>query len=138
MARDSSLYLRQGIVTALKQSAPVAAIVGPRVYGPNPVANAVWPFVRVGFPIVTPFTPSGTDGCIDNLAVHGFAKGDDEGIASSLGAAICGALGDVVLTLPSSYPAYATMRWTGSQIVRDSAEASAWHAIVQFTATIAS
>lgn len=138
MAQDSSLYLRQAGMTLLKNSPDVVAIVGACIYGPNPVANATWPFVRWGFPIVKPYLAACMDGSSVDFAVHGFAKGDDEGVSSLLGAAIVGALGNAWLVLPAPYPAEATVRWVGSQIIRDSVQSSAWHSINQFEATITS
>lgn len=78
------------------------------------------------------------DGSTIVVAVHGFAKGAEGVAVAEIGEVIARALGGRVLPLAVDYPATAHIKWTGSQILRDTDEASAWHAVVNLEVTVAS
>lgn len=140
MARDASLYVRRAVASRLKAEAAVAAIVAARVYGLSPPAGPTWPFVKMQPPTTTPMRATGLDGSRIAFRVSGFAKGPDEGEAAILADAIAGCLDGLSVPLADApWPARLTdIKWTGTQIIPDPEEASAWHAITSFEATVTS
>lgn len=137
MPADHSLALRRAVVAHLAADAGIGSIVGARVYGeavPDPV---VWPFVRVGLMLPVPFEATCLDGMEATFAVSGFAKGPDAQNAYGLGALIQLALdgADLALSLDAAHAV--SIDWTTSQTVRDTGEADAYQAIVQFNAVTA-
>lgn len=139
MARDSSLPVRKAIISTLKADADLTALVPvARIYGVEPPANPTWPFTRYGFASQLPLRASCMDGATIVGSVHAFAKGPGEDAVSAIAAAIARALDGKVLTLSTPYPATAHITWTGSQILRDTDEAAAYHAVVNFEASVAS
>lgn len=135
MANDPTLYLRRAIVSALKS----AGIAGGRVYGPHPPANPVWPFVMVGNAEAEPMSAQCLDGSRFSVTVHTFDKGSDEAGAAELNRAVAGLLDRKPLPLATPFPAsMRALRWVRSQIIRDSAEATAWHGLVNLSGTVSS
>lgn len=135
MAKDRSLEVRRIAVTRLKASTPLAAIVAARVYGPDPPANPTWPFVRYGFASSFPSRATGLDGSRISVVIHGFARGPGEDSASALGAAITSAL-DGYQFEGADFTGY--FKWTQTQLLRDSAEASDYHAACTFEVVVTS
>lgn len=133
MGIDHSLPLRRAVVAALAADPAVAAIVEARVYGPAVPSNPKWPYVRCGLVIAAPWEATKLNGMQATFAVSGFAKSADESAAAILGAAIQKALDGNDLDMDGSH--CVSLDWTQSQVVRDTAEADAYHAIVQFEAT---
>ena len=129
MAKDFSLDIRKIAVSRLKDAASVSDIVGARVYGPQPPANPTWPFVRYGFASTLPVRASCMDGSRVTVAIHGFARGPGEDAISVLSAAIAATL-DGHEFQGAGYAGH--FRWTGTSIIRDSVEASDYHAICNF------
>jgi hypothetical protein len=141
MARDTSLPLRQAIVTRLRADAGLTAIVpAARVYGMRSDVNPTYPFTRYGSPDALPFKAQCLDGATVSFTIHSFSEAGYEDECASINAAVASALDDVTLDLEpnAGFPAKAHLRWIGSQIVPDAAEASVWHGIDRFEAGIAS
>lgn len=135
MAKDSSLYIRRALVSALKS----AGLAGGRVYGPAPPANPTWPFIRVGSAETTPLQAQCLDGNTFDVTIHTFDKGADETGCSELNRAVARILDKRGRTLDAPYPAtISRIRWQRSQIIRDTAEASAWHGLVSFSGSVSS
>lgn len=132
-----SLRLRQTIVTTLRADADLTAIGTPplatddRIYGRRSPASLTWPFVRVNLTDEGPLR-KGTE---MRVTVHTFSKEQFDDEIESLNAAVQAALEDAVLELSSAAKAY--LAWISSQVIPDGAEASAWHGLNSFTATIA-
>jgi hypothetical protein len=138
MAIDSTLPVRRAILTHIGSVAAVTAIVPKSRHYPMVVpANVTWPFVRYGSPTPVPLRASCLDGTEIVVAVHGFAKArmnasgamieTAEDHAGRLGAALAAALDGIRLDLPRGH---AKVRWTGSQLLVDGAEADAFHCVV--------
>lgn len=140
MAKDASLYVRRAVVSRLKAEAAVADIVASRVYGLAPPAGPTWPFVKMQPASSVPMRATCLDGSRIAFRVSGFAKGPDETNAAILGEAIAMCLDGLSVPLSDApYPARLTsIRWLGTQTIPDPEEASAWHAIVSFEATVTS
>ncbi|MBI1682387.1 DUF3168 domain-containing protein [Caulobacter hibisci] len=138
MARDASLWVRKALQSAQKADAAVAAIVGARVYGQNPPADPVWPFTKLPPLTVVPMRATGLDGTRYSIRISGFAKGVDDTEAALLGGAISACLdGRSIALTEAPWPARLTdIRWTGTDIIRDPAEATGWHAIVAFEGVV--
>lgn len=133
MAKDSALYIRRALVEALN------GLAGGRVYGPNPPANPVWPFIRVGNADTTPLQTQCLDGNTFDVTVHTFAKGGDESECAELNRAVARILDKRGRVLAAPYPAkISRIRWVRSQIIRDTAEATAWHGLVTFNGSVSS
>jgi hypothetical protein len=132
-----SLRLRQTIVTTLRADADLTAIGTPplstddRIYGRRSPATLTWPFVRVNLTDEGPLR-KGTE---VRVTVHTFSKEQFDDEVETLNAAVQTALEDAVLELSPARKAY--LAWIGSQVIPDGAEASAWHGLNSFSATIA-
>ena len=139
MAQDRTLAIRRAILPALKHSAIVTALVPPeRVFSSTTPGLPVFPFVRYGVAVTSPFRASGLDSSAVSVPVHAFTKplydasgamlATAEDRAHLIGAAIAETLDDITLALEGGGKARVT--WAGSNIIMDGDEADAWHAIV--------
>lgn len=139
MAKDTSLPLRQAVITTLRTDSDLTALVpSERVYGMSTPATTEWPFSRYGSPDSLPFRGQCIDGATITFSVHSFSKAEFEDECAQINAAVSAALDRKTLELDSPVGAKAHVTWRGSQIVPDPTEASAWHGINRFEATIAS
>lgn len=120
MALDSSLYVRKGVVAALKVAADPPLPVE-RIYPQEPPAQPTRPFMQYGAPVTGAFRAACLDGSTTSVAIHGFGTGENE--AHDLVAWAASALGGLVLDLAGAadcpYPATAHIEWTGTQVFRD-------------------
>lgn len=119
-----------GATLALKADATVSGIVGVRVYNGEAPATPEWPWVLVGDATETASYETCHDAANMSLTVHGFARGPGKSAVRSLADAIKRALHSHVATLDDVWIDFSHEQ---TQIIRDSAEASAYHAIVRFT-----
>lgn len=117
-------------MTALKRDGDVAAIVGDRVY-PEPPADPVWPFIRYGFPIVERLQADGWSGGTHAITIHVFANGPGNDAALKLAKAVVAALDEQDIRMEGA-GGTALVQWSNNVVLRDSAEASAYHVAVQF------
>jgi hypothetical protein len=130
------LDLRRGVVNALALDAGVTTIVGSRIYGEESPAKPMWPFVRYGFVVSTPFRGTCWKGQASLISVHGFAKGPGTDTVLRLADAIRSALDERELPIPGS-AGLLFIQFSGLQVIRDTEEASAYHAVVDFEAATA-
>ena len=139
MAKDASLYVRKAIITRLKRTPAVSAIVGQRVHGQAAPAKATWPFVRYGAATVVPLRATCLDGSTISMTVHAFCKGADDTEASTLAAAIADSLDGQSIPLTAPDPArLSNGRWTSTITMRDGAEATGWHAVINLEGRVVS
>lgn len=122
------------IVNALKADSEVTGIVGQRIYNVEAPATPTWPFVLIGSPIETPDLYSCWEGSQQSIVIHAFARGPGELAVSNLAYTVRRALsnrrierGQVEVNLSHEQ----------TQVIRDSAEASSYHAIVRMRAFVA-
>ncbi|MET3710411.1 hypothetical protein ABIC65_001091 [Sphingomonas trueperi] len=136
MAIDSTLPARRAIMAAMKSDAALTAIVPAAQQYPMTATNPVWPFTLYGSPTPVPIRATCLDGSEITVAIHGFAKPryvggamveTAEDHAGRIGAAIARALDGQNLEIPQGR---AKVRWTGSQLLVDGAEADAFHCVV--------
>jgi hypothetical protein len=131
-----SLYLRQAAVASLRDTNSVTSIGSPpisqdnRIYGRRQPDELTWPFIRVSVADEGPLR-KGTE---VRLTIHTFSKAQFDDECETLNAAIQAWGEDRVLQLRPSTKAFVT--WSGSQVIPDASEASAWHGVNTFTATI--
>jgi hypothetical protein len=136
MANDPSLALRQQIVARLKASPAVTDLVVPsRIHGERSPANPIFPFIRYGQADVRPRRASCWDGAEVDLPLHAFSQSPSTDQVANINAQVAAALDGAVLDLGGDLKAH--LAWTGSQIIPDAEEATVWHGIQRFTATIA-
>jgi hypothetical protein len=137
MARDTSLALRQAVVRSLRADADLIAIVPEeRNYGMRSPPEPSYPFTRYGSPDAVPFLGQCIDGARISFTVHSFSQQQYEDECANINAAVAGALDQAVFDLGASAKAH--VRWVGSQIVPDAAEADVWHGINRFEGTVVS
>lgn len=129
-----SLRLRQAIVQFLRSDSDVIAAGNPplagRIYGRRTPPTLTWPFVRVN----VADEGSLRKGTQVRVTVHTFSKEQFDDEVEQMNALVQAGLEDKTLDLSASVTAYVV--WNASQVVEDAAEASAWHGINSFTATI--
>lgn len=135
MAKDHSLPLRRAIVKALLAAAAVTAICEGRIYGEEPPPTPEWPFIRYGLPEVDSYEASCWDGGTHPVTIHCFARGPGMDACSELAAAVSATLENSDLALVGLE--LVAIDFVRTQIIRDSDEAGAYHAIVQFSVTTA-
>lgn len=136
MARDTSLPLRQAVVTALRADTSLTALVpAERNYGMRSPATLTWPFTRYGSPDALPFRAQCIDGATIGFTVHAFSKQTFEDECANINAAVSASLDGKVLDLGGLK---AHVVWRGSQIIPDAAEADAYHGVNSFEATVVS
>lgn len=151
MAKDSSLYVRKGVIRLLKATPALVAIVGDRVYPPQRPANPLWPFVGYGVPTVAPFVASCLDGCEVRPAIHVYAATEGSGAATISGetrahellALVAATLDGAVIDLAAAeigcpYPATAFLEWGSTQVIQDQASPAAFHGIGLFDIAVSS
>jgi hypothetical protein len=139
MARDTSLQLRQAVIETLRADTVLTNLVPEdQNYGMRTPAKLAWPFTRYGAPDAVPFKGQCLDGAVISFSIHSFSKETFEDELADINFAVSSALDGVTLALGGDFSADAHIRWVGSQIIPDAAEASAWHGINRFEATVAS
>lgn len=75
MPRDLSLELRRAIVAHLRGYAPLTALVpAARIFGEFATSDD-YPFIRMGYAIVTGYEASCWDGSESDFTIHAFAQG---------------------------------------------------------------
>jgi hypothetical protein len=128
-----ALPLRQKAIIRLRGDADLIALGSPaiadRIYEVPP-ATITWPFLRYGGPDETPVRR----GTQVRFTIHSFSKAQYSDECAELNAGIVANLEDGVIDLGGAWKAYVS--WIGSQILPDPEEASAWHGVNSFTATI--
>lgn len=142
MATDSSLEVRRAVLTRLKTDAAMIAIVpAADIHRQVTPATVNWPFVKYGSPSSIPVRAACVDGSEITFSVHGFSKGRKnasgqetktaEDDAAQIGAQIARSLDGQRLAIAGGA---ARIRWTGSQLLVDGAEADAFHTVQNFVA----
>jgi hypothetical protein len=129
-----SLRLRQATVQRLRADTDLIAIgtppIGERIYGRRQPPELTWPFVRVSVADEGPLR-KGTE---VRVTVHSFSKAQFDDECEAMNGAIQASIEDAVIDLSGARKAF--MSWIGSQVIPDASEASAWHGVNSFTATI--
>lgn len=132
MSADLSLPLRRAVVDFLKTTS-VSAMVGGRIYGTQPPALPTLPFIRMGLPTPAAYEAQGWSGSESDFVVHVFTKSDGDALVSEIAAEVVEVLSGFVMSGSLAANAF---DWNRTEVVRDSDEASAYHAIVTFDATV--
>lgn len=140
MANDYSLPVRRAILTALKANVPLTALVpSTNIYPQSPPGVPTWPFIKYGAPSGGPVSAACVDGSEITVALHSFAKPrvvsgsvveTAEDHAARVGAFVAAALDRKRLSLEDGEGA--KVRWTGSQLLQDPAEADAYHHVSNY------
>lgn len=155
MARLSDFYVQQAAMVLLKRAPTITALVpAERVYPPERPPNPTWPFLSVGEAIASPFLASGMDGSATSLAIHAYAETTGEGADTVDGRAMAQAIIRVAVAVLGGdtgaevalqgdlsdcpYPATAYFTWTGSQVIQDGTDGSAFHAFATFDISVSS
>jgi hypothetical protein len=132
MAIDLSLELRKAVVGHLLADAALTALVpAARIYGEQAPATPAWPFIRYGLPITAGYEATCWDGSTGTVTIHAFAEGPGMDKAARIAARIVASMA----ALAPAALGITDNEWIGTNIVRDSAEADKYHAIIQFSIT---
>jgi hypothetical protein len=141
MANDPSLALREAVVTKLRETDALTDIAGDRVYGEQPTDTLPErPFCRYGVDQVTPLPSACGNGAEVEFPIHSFSTKKFTDEVKRMNDIISGAIGgdepgqSLVLALEGG--AKATIVWLGSTVQRDAGDATAWHGIARFRATV--
>lgn len=140
MANDLSLQVRRAVLAELKSNAPLIALVpAANIHPQSPIGAPSWPFIKYGPPAPLPIQAACVDGMQMTVTIHSFAKPRTsagavvetaEDHAARIGALVAAALDRARLDLDGGTPA--KVRWTGSQLLQDPAEADAYHHVANF------
>lgn len=145
MATDHTLELRRAVVPLLKADATLAGLVDGRVYAEEPPPEPVWPFIRYGVPILAADGAMGWTGGGVRVVIHTFAKSKNPDgetvngyeVASRMSRRVALVLDGATFSLPVHEDAGRPARaidcvHMSTEVIRDTAEAGAWHGIVSF------
>jgi len=150
MSRDSSLFARQAIIARLKGEPTVTALVpAERIFPGERPPQPEWPFIAYGRAVVTPFAASCLDGTAADVALHVYAETTGEGDTTAPGEDMAAAIARVLVAVLDGaaldladtdcpWPATAHIHWSGTNVVPDNADGSAWHGIVSFSINVSS
>lgn len=140
MANDLTLAVRRASLAELKAHALLTDLIpAMRLYPQTVPPTPTWPFGKMGAPSGLPLRAGCVDGNEGIFAVHGFAKmrtvggvvvETAEDHTARIGAAIASGLDRKTLHLDGGQRA--RIRWTGSQLLQDGAEADAFHTVQNF------
>ena len=134
MPRDYSLELRQRTVATLKAYAPLTALVSAgSIYGEQPPAAPAWPFIRYGLAIAGAWEATGQlDGSTHRVTLHAFSHGPYTDAVQRIAAEVVAAMD----TLTMADESVIDLQWVGTQVLRDTDEADAYHAVIEFDVTV--
>jgi hypothetical protein len=125
----------QAIIKALKDDQAVSAAVGGRIHDTVP-ADQVFPHIRYGMPIATPFGGGCWQGESIRITIHTFSEAPDKYEALRI-------MGMVRAALHDKSPAFddfdnvILLEYAGSQLLPDAASAKRYHGVTEFNAATA-
>ena len=129
MPQDYSLEVRKQIVAHLIATPALTALVSAaRIYGEQPPADPDWPFIRYGLGIAGPYEATGPlEGSTHRVTLHAFSHGPYTDAIHAIAR-------QVVAAMYAFQPVQSLldMQWAGTQILRDTDEANAYHAVIEF------
>lgn len=128
---DHSLAVREAVVAHLKANAALILLVSANsIHGEQPPAGEKlkWPFIRYGLPISGPWAATGWRGSTHRVTLHAFSHGPFTDAINKISAAVVNAMQGLVLPTLD----LVDLQWVGTQVVRDTDEANAYHAICEF------
>lgn len=132
---DLTLSVRQGIVAGLKAWSPLTTLVSvASIYGEQPPAIPSWPFIRYGFPIGQGYEAQCWSGVASRITVHAFARGPFTDSVYAISRQIVAAVMAPGLVLPDDV-SIVDLDWVQTTTLRDTDEADAYHAAVEFDLT---
>ncbi|WP_266030421.1 DUF3168 domain-containing protein [Brucella intermedia] len=136
MAIDISKALQFAVVSRLEAFAPLTAIVPvERLYGMQPPANPVYPFIRYGFPITGGFEATCWDGSTVRVTLHAFA----ETTLSNAGEVVVSDIASLIVQAMTDFNTdtinVIDCEFLQTRILQDGNEADRFHAIVEFSIT---
>lgn len=137
MANDTTLDARRAIITAMRATPALTALVpAARIFPPQVPANPKRPFIRYGVASWRPEQASCLDGALITVTIDAFANGPGEDVAAQIGAAIAKALDGMELVTEAGDPMSVTI--TGGRVLQDPEDAGVWHAVVLVEALVVS
>lgn len=125
-----ALALQQAVVTALAGSAPLAAIVGSRIYDAPP-RNAAFPYVSFGQLSVADWSTGTETGAEHQLILDAWSREAGKKQCYAMLDAIAGALDDAALTLDGN--ALVNLRFQSADVRRDP-DGITFHGVIRFRA----
>jgi hypothetical protein len=133
MPTDYSLELRKQVVAHLIATPALTALVSAsRIYGEQPPADPVWPFIRYGLAVSGPYEATGPlSGSAHRVTIHAFAHGPYTD-------AVLNIAKQIVAAMYTFQPVQSLidMQWVGTQVFRDTDEADGYHAAVEFDVVV--
>ena len=131
----SALLVREAIVTAMKATNPLTALIpAGSMYGERVPATRTFPFTKMGDPILTPFRMACHNGEQDDFAIHWFIKASDTVAGNDEAVEFGNLLKDAFdqKSLPLEGGDTRDVEWTGGQVFADRDEKDTWHGFATF------
>lgn len=141
MASQDVVPLRNAVVGRLEDNPLITAALGDgSVWGEQQPADAPWPFIRYGAPIVTPDQVGQLTGGRHRVTVHVFARGPSMDECAALCTLVEDELDeqDIDLVFPVASTREATvweMLLNSCQIIPDGPDD--WHGVMEFDTSVA-
>ena len=127
MPRDLSLDLRRAIVAHLRGTAALTALVpAAKIYGEFATSDE-FPFIRMGYAIVTGYEASCWDGSESDFTIDAFAAGPGTAAISEIAKRIVAAM-ETFNPATVGMPEYS---WEGTQVIPDVIPENL-HAVIRF------
>ena len=143
MANDPSLAVRKAALTILKADTPLIALVpAASMFTQSPPAAPTMPFLRSGAPTFVPIRATCVDGGDVTMAMHCFSDGRRSGDTLVEGAEdhACHITAAMASALDGQRISYGDgsirIMVSGTQVMQDPEEASAYHGIVNIRARV--
>ena len=128
MPRDLSLETRQAVVAHLRAYAPLIALVpANRVYGEFAGLEPEFPFIRMGYAIVSAYEATCWDGSESDFIIHAFATGPGTDGLSHIAKRI---VDGMAIFEPAAY-GMPDNQWISTQIMPDDVQ-GVLHAVIRF------
>ena len=129
MPTDLTLPLKRMIIDHLASDPDVVALVPvEQIYAMQPVQQPVWPFIRFGSPISSPFEASCWDGSSTRVTLHAFAETTETYSGEDRAFEIVSAIVESMKKLDPTGYGLVQCEWLQTNCVRDEPEADKWHA----------
>lgn len=132
---DQQTGVRDCVLDALRSYPALTRMIPKeRIYPEETPATPDWPFIRYGFPIITPTEATGSTGDLERVTVHVFARGPgtDKTAAACRQVGLCLDQQELTFGDDQSEGYLAELFHVGTQIIRDTDEAASYHGIVEF------
>ena len=131
-----SLTVRQQNLTALKSYSALSALVpASRIYPEQPPSEPARPFIRYGLPVMLSYEQQGRAGSNERVSIHAFTQSEGTDELQAIVRQVIACMNSYETSDPPPFNVI-EWEWIGVTILRDSADATDYHAVIEFRVTV--